>query len=333
MRPAVIDDIVFQAAALGKPASTAAPSLAVHVPAAAAPKGFTHPVPFFARRPPVDPAEQHWPAYCGLLKDFGVPLQSPVASLERLSVANVPLRLAKRHLDEPFDALELETAEAIELSCVASTPGGELAQLPLEAAAWPELKALIGCVRELSGGATPIGLGMLAGDVVSDVGSALATGADFVILQFSSADQELTPAEFDRLVWSVAAARGACIHAKAARYPIYVDAPVTESDDIVKLLALGASAVSIDALAATVLPASSRGRATPHGMLSGIGGLAPQPVASIKPLESKLGELSESLKTRLRQLKLNHVSQLCSDHLRALTETAARLSGVRLLGG
>lgn len=331
MRNAVLDEIVFQAAPLGEPAPTAAPSLAVHVPVAAAYKGFSQPVPLFARRPPVSANEPHWPAYCGLLKDFGVPLQTTVEALESLSVAHVPLRLAKRKLDEAFEFLELETAEAIEISCFASTPGGTLAQLPPEAAAWHELKTLIECVRDLSGGATPIGLGLLIGDVDADVANALAAGADFVILEYSNTDQELAPAEFDVLVWSVVAARSVCVRTGAPRFPIYLDAPVTRSDDLIKLLALGATAVSIDGLARTSLPVVYRTAAMPQGMLSGIGGLSTQSVPSLKPLESRLTALIESLKTRLLQLQLAHVSQMSRDHLRALSEQAARLSGVRLL--
>jgi hypothetical protein len=67
-------------------------------------------------------------------------------------------------------------------------------------------------------------------------------------------------------------------------------------------------------------------------MLSGIGGLTAQPAVSLKPLQHKLTELIESLKTRLRQLQLPQLRDLSADHLRALSEQAARLTGVRLLG-
>lgn len=331
MRHAAIDEIVFQFAALGQQSPTTSPSLSVHLPVADGKKGFSHRVPLFARRPPIAPNEPYWQAYCGLLKTFGIPLQTTVASLEKLSVANVPLRLAKRDLDEGFESLELETAEAIEICCVATTPGGLLPQLPSETAAWHELKVLVRSVRELSGGATPIGLGMLVGDIRSDVANALASSADFVILQFAHASQELSPAELDLLVWSVAEARRVCKEAGVAQYPVYVDAAITRSDDIVKLLALGASAIAIDALTATCMGSLQRGPHVSQGMLGGLGSLSTQSVPLLRPLENKLAELVETLKTRLRQLQVADIGQLSADHLRALSEQAASLSGVRVL--
>jgi hypothetical protein len=244
------------------------------------------------------------------------------------------LRFARRGCDEGLDALELETAEAIEISCSRRLQPGPIAQFPLEISAWHELKALIETLRDLSSSGTPIGLGILAGDVAADITNALAARADFVILELPSATTSAQPsaAELDLLVWSVAAARAACNHAQAPGFPIYVDAALTRADDLIKLLALGASAVSIDALAQACLPPTTAPAASyPKGMLSGIGGL-PKAVASVSPLENKLSELIAALTSRLHQQQIGHVRDLASNQLRALSEPAARLAAVQLLG-
>ena len=335
MRRAVIDDIVFQAAPLGERAAAWPPLLSVHLSAGTHHKGFTQPLPLFARRAPMPPGDANWAAYCGLLKDLGIPLQTTAASLESLSVANVPVRFARRGCDEGFDALELETAEAIEISCGRRLPSATIAQFPLEISAWHELKLLIDTLRELSSSGTSIGLGLVAGDVGADIANALAARADFVILEMPSASIHTEPsaAELDVLVWSAVAARAACIHANAPGFPIYVDAALTRADDLIKLLALGASAVSIDALAHACLPPTTAPAASyPKGMLSGIGGLPKPAAANVSPLENRLTGLIAALKSRLQQQQLGNVHDLGLNQLRALSEGAARLAAIQLLG-
>jgi hypothetical protein len=247
----------------------------------------------------------------------------------------VPLRFARRGCDEGFDTLELETAEAIEISCSRRLQAGSIAQFPLEISAWHELKVLIDTLRDLSSSGTPIGLGIVAGDVGADIANALAARADFVILELPTSTTPAQPsaAELDMLVWSVVAARAACTNAHAPYFPIYVDAALTRADDLIKLLALGASAVSIDALAQACLPATSAPAASyPKGMLSGIGGLPKATTANVSPLESKLTELIAALISRLQQQQIGHVRDLASNQLRALSEPAARLAAVQLLG-
>lgn len=346
MRRAVIDDIVFLAAPLGERPAIWPPVLSVHLPAGTSPKGLTLPLPFFSRRPPLTASDASWPAYCGLLKDLGIPLQTSVPALEPLSVANVPMRFARRDCDSGLDALELETAEAIEIGCSRQEAAGRTARFPLELSAWHELKSLLDAVRELSGGATPIGLGIVAGDVSADVANALAVRADFVILEPPAwATPEPSGAQLDCLVWSVVAARAACAQAGAPSFPIYVDAPLTRIDDLIKLLALGATAVAIDGLAQAALPGPAAASATqvPKGMLSGIGGLgsiggiggvgtlAKPPAPNVAPLESKLEELVSSLTARLYQQQIGRLGELTSAHLRALSEPAARLASLALL--
>lgn len=335
MRRAAIDDLIFRLASLDASRGANVVSLQVEFDRQVGAKTFAQSVPLLARRPPFASNHPLWPAYCALLKQLGVPLQTIAASLESLAVADVPLRFARRELDEGFDCLELETAEAIEISCAGTGTLGRAPQFPLEISAWHELKSLIDTLRELSTSQTPIGLGMVAGDVHTDIGNALAAGADFIILEFPhrATSQEPTADDLDTLLWSVVAARGAVEQTGRLHYPLYVDAGLARIDDLIKILALGASAVVIDTLVSHSLTAPVASPSVPHqGMLAGIGGLPKASTApSIAPLAQKLEQFVEALRFRLRQQGLSHVRELTSQHLRATTHDAARLANVSLL--
>lgn len=329
----VLDELIFQAIPLGEKPLVSPPAITVDIPVDGGQRSFRQSVPFFARRPPMVSADANWPAYCGLLKDLGIPLQTTVAALESLSIANVPMRFARRSSDEGFELQELETAEAIEISCVAASPSGRFACMPLETGAWHELKQLIECLRDLCSPSTPIGLGLLAGDIHTDIANALAARVDFVILELPAhSGAQLTPSELRFLAWSVVGARLACSQSAAPDFPIYVDAPISSIEDLIKLLALGATAVSIDGLAWSALPKSSVVAINvPKGLLSGIGSVPVKAVPNVEPLQRRLSELLDALKLRLHQQHVSHLGQLNRDHLRALSDQTARLCNVRML--
>ena len=333
MRAAAIDDLVFQAAPLGERPAVWPPSLSVDISTGTAHRGFTQQVPLFARRPPMAYTDANWPAYCGLLKDLGIPLQTTVEPLESLSVVNVPMRFARRAFDEGFNAVELETAEVIEISCHRQLDGEHVPHFPLEISAWHELKLLIDTVRDVSSARTPIGLGIVTGDINTDMANALAARADFVILELpTTTTAGLNTNQLDSMLWSVVAARTACRQVGAPAFPIYIDAPLSSPDHLIKLLALGATAVSIDALARTSLPPPPVADVAPKGLLSGIGALPTKALPpNVAPLERQLTELITQLKARLHQQQLSSVGELSAQHLRALSQSAARLAGVQLL--
>ncbi len=328
-----LDDLIFSAAPMGESSvELASHSTVLSWPmatgnVATGKKHFQQAVPLWSRRPPMNPTDASWPAYCGLLKDFGIPLQSNVAALESLSVTNVPVRFAKRSIDEPYVAMEIETAEAVEINCVKKTGKLSVAHFPHEIQDWPELKVAIECLREIASSHTPIGIGIPAGDVAADILNALAAKADYVVLEFP---ETTTGTDLDFILWGVSTARAACT--RIANFPIYVDAPILELDHFVKLLAVGASAVTIDALARQCLPAPTTAPSSiPRGMLSGLGTFPSAPAPSVSPLETKLQEIISCLSGQLARLQLSELRQLNKSHLRALTETAARLCGIEPL--
>lgn len=338
MSDSVLDALVFQAIPLGEPLPKGPLDLSVQLAsgsslATANPviRAFTQAAPLFARRSPMTSQDLNWPAYCGLLRDSGVPLQTSFSEVESLSDVNVPLRMVRRGYDEGFDLTDVTSADTVLIDCVATLSGNRCSRLPLETAGWHELKQLVESLRQVVGLGTPVGLGMLAGDIYTDVSNALAARVDYVVLEFAEFSNS-SNAAVNHLAWSVVAARNACAQSGSPKFPIFVDAPLTNVANVIKLLALGATAMCIDALAASALPAAvPASMPVPKGLLSGIGSLPVKTTPNVQPIATKLDELLGQIRTRLFQQRLAGIGMLNRDHLRALNENAARLCAVKML--
>ncbi len=179
----------------------------------------------------------------------------------------------------------------------------------------------------------PIGLSLLAGDVMSDVTNAIAARVDYIVLEMpATVAAQPNAAELDWLVWSVVAARSSAIQSNAPAFPIYVDAPLLQFSHIIKLFALGATAVTIDAISLDALPPTPLQVSTlPKGLLSGIGTMPNRPVPNVEPFERAVSGLLRDTRDRLRQQQLRKLGDLNREHLRALSEHAARIANVKLL--
>ena len=355
MSRSVLDELVFQAVPLGEPLPKWPPTLAVQInslsaslsanatgamqaatasltsPALTGTKPYTQAAPLFARDTPMASSDLNWPAYCGLLKDSGIPMQARFSELESLSDVNVPQRIVSRGFDEGFELNDLVSADMVLIDCSVTMSGNRCPRLPLETAGWHELKQMVESLRQVVGSGTPIGLGLLAGDVYTDVSNALAARVDFVVLEFV---ERSIPAEAaaNHLAWSVVAARNACAQTGMPAFPIFVDATLTNIDHMVKLLALGASALSIDALMANALPSAAPVNSQiPKGLLSGIGSLPVKVAPNVQPLAARLEELLGRIRARVFQQQLASLAALNRDHLRALSDQSARLCAVKML--
>ncbi len=340
MADCALDQLVFQAVPLGEPLAKWPPCLEVQIPpgSAAVPvsatalvaKNYTQGAPLFARHSPIAASDVNWPAYCGLLRDCGILLQASFAEVEALSDVNVPLRMIRRSFDEGFDLVDLSSADTVLIDCSVRVNGRKVSRLPLEIQGWHELKAMTESLRQIVGPGSPIGLNIIAGDVYTDVSNALAARVDYVVLEFTESLHPTTA--LNHLAWRVTAARTACIQAGQPYFPIYVDAPLTNSEHMVKLLALGASALSVDALLAGSVPAStSTALPVPKGLLSGIGSLPVKATPNIQPLADRLEALLDEIRTRVFKQHLSALSQLNREQLRALDDATARLCAVKLL--
>ncbi len=152
----IFDELVFHAAPLDERPSGTSPELTLTFPVGNGGKAsFTQAAPLLARRPPMTHNEINWPAYCGLLKDVGIPLRAAVSEMEQLTISNVPLRVGQRAWLQGFDLADLESADMLEISCIATGDGTtRLPHLPLELSSWYELKQLIESLRDVAGART-----------------------------------------------------------------------------------------------------------------------------------------------------------------------------------
>ncbi len=174
-------------------------------------------------------------------------------------------------------------------------------------------------------------MGILAGDVYTDVSNALAARVDYVLLEFHEFNSASSSA-VNHLAWCTVAARHACSQAGAPKFPVLIDAPLTNIDHIIKLLALGATSLCMDALATSAMPAATpSGMPVPKGLLSGIGSLPLKTGPNVQPLATKLEELLLKIRARLFQQRLASIGMFSHDQLRALNENAARLCAVKML--
>jgi hypothetical protein len=320
-------------------------SLAFQLPAPTGRRVLTRPVPLFSRRPPLDMRSPLWPAYCQLLKELGIALYASHQSLEQLPVASVPVRFGFRAAAEPLERLELETAEAFELSCAldvnpaleycepkpvnGATRGPEtFPAIPLELSHCSEMPALLTAIRELADGSTPVGIGLHAGHVAHDVRWAANAGADFIVLEFPGnlPSQSLAG---ESLTLAVAHARDT-LQQLPRPLPLLVDAPLSDPEDIGKLLALGATAVSVDQLIAATLPAPARPSPLSQGLLSGLAAHVPTPAPDLSAARSRLTQTLDLLRWQIMSAGVRHCSELHVAHLRARSPRMAELSGAPL---
>jgi hypothetical protein len=339
MSESVLDQLVFQAMPLGEPLPKWPPGLDVQIhaisPAGLLPAGikaYQQAAPLWVRRSPIASSDVNWAAFCGLLRDSGVLLQTGFSDMESLSDVNVPLRMARRDFDEGFDLSDLTSADTVLLNCVTKSFGIRCSHLPLETSGWHELKQLVESLRQVAQPGTPVGLGMLAGDIYTDVSNALAVRVDYVVLEFGELQGPLDNAALNHLAWGVVAARTACVQSGSPQFPILVDAPLTSVDHLIKLLALGATAVTIDAVIASSMPTAAPSSVpVPKGLLSGIGSLPVKATPNVQPIATKLEELLSRIRGRVYQQHLSGIGFLNRDHLRALDDRAARLCAVKML--
>lgn len=264
---------------------------------------------------------ESWTEFCGLLRKYGILVDSPAANFEQLPPAAVPLRLGKRFLDEPFYAAELQTADLLELSTRCRSTGNW--GWPVEMGDSSRLKGMVAAVREAAGGNTPVGISLPLGVHPNDLDVCIDAELDFLTIVAPGNEID------DFSMWGIAKVRQVC-QEKGQDLPLMVDARFLRVLDAVKCLLLGASVVSIDSLLEPFLKADrSEAAKRGQGMLSSIGGLpeSRKGMTLIK-LENKIREFRDALVQQMQWVGASDLSVFDRRFLRAATENCARLTGV-----
>lgn len=239
-----------------------APSLARSIPVSGNQRPSQLRSPYFVRTLTAAELGAAWTPLCSALRRHEIPIFSSFESLGGVPAVSVPARWSGRPVDEPFQANELTTADLFEVSCLSRDQ---------RRWSWPSeisgerLDGLLRSVRAAAGGDTPVGLNIPLGCHVNDLKRCLAADIDFISLSCAhpvahSADsQSRSPVAGSVAagglpsgvflagdLHSVVLCRQMLQQLKRPQLPLLVTAPVEDIEQAHKLLALGASAVSID---------------------------------------------------------------------------------------
>jgi hypothetical protein len=321
-----LDDLVFTQARLGRFLEPLPPSPNIELGVLGGKRGLGIPSPWFLRQPLMSRLGSFWPPLCGLLRAHGIATFCPVEDFDKVSAAQAPVRFARRHTLQPLVVNELRTADAIELECY--NPRTQCWVWPPELENPADLPAMLSTIRMAVGSTTPVGI-CLPLDIGDEaLSTSLAAQPDFITLDGRAAIEGNHPAV---LLDTLRRVRAAKAQTAAGGTAVLVVADVTESLHCLKLLALGATAVSIDSIVATWLTqARQPAIEPPAGMLSSIG-FPSAPRIDLSPVEKGLIGLHAGLQQVLTRLGVVDLRGLTTDTLRGVSAAACQLSGTRQL--
>lgn len=341
-----------------------APSLMRSMPVSGSQRAVQLRSPYFVRTLGETELAAAWGAFCGLLRRHDIPLFSSVESLAVVPAASVPARWSGRSVDEPFQATELTTADLFEVSCL-SRHGRQWrwpSEIPSEIAgeiAAGRIDGLLRSVRAAAGGGIPVGLSIPLGCHPSDLQRCLSADVDFVSLSCTpavahsassqasqtaasrSAASELQSGSFlAGELHSIVLCRQISQQLNRPQLPLLVTAPVMDIEQAHKLLALGASAVSIDhivrqSIALDRLPSQRKEESDldlPFRLPS-----LPQrgaPVAKqgeLPQLESQLKQARQTLVEVLQTVGAGSLSDFNQHCLVSVSQRAQQVTGVKRL--
>ncbi len=285
--------------------------------------------PFFVRGLAESHMRTGWFAVCGILRSAGLPLFATVQELQSVPAANIPARVAQRFLGQPLVHDEVTTADAYELvNCSANGVGWGW---PYEIASSRDLKVLVGAIRDATASETPIGLSLPLNVKAADMRTCIESSIDFLTLTHCSESLISAPDKIANLAaHGISSARRLCSQFGRPDLPLLLDAPIFDIDHVIKLLAMGASAINLAAIIQAAMPVEETPRHESKLTDSLLGSLptAPKVVRELPHVERKLTELIRRLTETLQFTGLVDVADLKSDCLRGLNAVVADQLGI-----
>jgi hypothetical protein len=256
-----------------------------------------------------------WLDLCTRLSERGLLLDCSIAALEKLPVASIPRRLFRQRVGTPLNLDELQSADVVEVSCQQSSSG--IWGWPPEVDSTQRMSDWLGAVRHVIGQNTPFGLGVHAGIDDQSLQAIIHWPIDFISLYAENATELLVDSIAKlRVQWKT----------QNLQIPLLVRAPLKRAEHLVKIISMGASAVTVDGYLAELWQHSA------HSVSSFLGTKLPSTVATPKcPIAEHLEQLQVKLIEALQTTRSSGPAELVS-WLRALTPTAARLANIPLLG-
>ncbi len=324
--PSLLDELVFAQPSL----TFTPPPVSVNLSLAFEVKGSTRKLqfgmPWFLRQPLQQILAARWPAFCGRIRAHRIPMFCRVDQFEQVAASQLPIRLARRELGQPFNPQELRTADALELDCFNSAV--QCWQWPLELVTKERLNTFVQAVRDATSSLSPIGLSLPSGASNADLEFCIEAACDFVTLVSTETESASNHAI---MVEGLTRARD-LFQSAGAQIPILVVLPIRNAEHALKLLAVGASAVCIDSLVNPLIKdLRANSSLLAGGMLSGIN-LSSQAQVDVPEIEPTLVDLRQRLETCLRRHACSSIAALGRNSLRGTTDRACQLARVECLG-
>ncbi len=272
-----------------------------------------------------------WPSVCAALRNADVGVFGTAGSFESVPAESVPLRIAQTFAGEPIEFDDIASADAIQVNCW---------QRKTKNARWPseaggdQLAAYMDAIRIGAGGDVPVGVGFQVGVCAPDVVTALEAGAEFVGVYSDD------PFVSIQHVVALRRIRAACIAAEKASLVVIAALPAAKPDEMLKLLAVGASVISVDSMLsplASVIAAESSPNAGNNSKGLGsalLNALEPQqdPVGvALDRLPEQLADCTEKMVDRMAEIGAVSLSTLTESNLRTSSNTLSRLLGIEML--
>ncbi|MEO8272036.1 MAG: hypothetical protein ABI557_20165, partial [Aureliella sp.] len=244
---------------------------------------------------------------------------------------SVPARWSGRAVDEPFDFDEVSSSDLFEIA---------YHDRARRQWTWPSeishdrIDGLLRSVRAASGGDTPIGLSLPLGCHVDDLQRCLSADVDFICLTSRFAKFETSD------LHGLVQCRTVATQLNRDRLPLLVTAPIADIEQAHKLLALGASAVSLDDILRPIIAQDLQPNEK-EVSVADVRRRLPSIALSLNPNANKLVELPrvEKLLTQARRLLGERLTSVGADDLpsftpaclRSVSERAERVTGVSRL--
>ncbi len=311
-----LDELVFVPGKMS-PLSPSAPLSSASV--VFGPRGGARPVqaqaPWIVGQTLPQQAGSQWVDLCTRLSQRGLVLDCPAAALEKVPVSSIPRRLFQQRVNTALDMPNLQSADIVEVTCqsaLQSTWGW-----PPEIETTSNLSNWLSAIRRVIGSQTPIGLGLNVGCDDQAIQSACDAETDFLTLHASSSIELLAETLGRLRAQRTQATRNLTIIVRTSSKSI---------EYLLKILALGASAVTIDGYLSDLWQASG------NSMSSFLGTRIPTATPSGPcPIAERIDSLQQKLSELMASTASNNTNDL-GQSLRALTPRASQIAALPMLG-
>lgn len=311
-----LEELVFVPAKMCPLTPSARPSSASVV---FGPRGGVRPVqahaPWIVGQTLPQQAGSQWVDFCTRLSQRGLVLDCPADALEKVPVSSIPRRLFQQRVNTALEMPNLQSADIVEVTCQSASRS--VWGWPPEIESSSNLSNWLSAIRRVIGSQTPIGLGLNVGCDDQAIQSACDAEADFLAIHAGTSIELLA-----NTLGRIRALRNQSTN----NLTIIVRTNSKSIEHLLKILAMGASAVTIDGYL------SDLWQATGTSMSSFLGTRLPTTTtAGPCPIAERLEAIQQKLNELMASTSSANLNDLCQS-LRALTPRASQIACVPMLG-